>query len=165
MVATVIVSAEGVCLAEDDYVVRELSIYFCESRTVQHYTFDPPQRELLGTEKRTNFYVRNVLHGLGVYDVIPGSREYTASTEIITSLGNYQILCVGNVAYAWLKSILPYGNIIDIQKITDFIYPKNLPRMCCGINHNSRYCALSKLWTVMFYLMFSGKFEYFNFVM
>ena len=57
MVATVIVSAEGVYLAENDYVVREMSIFFCESQTVEHYTFDPPQRELIGMEKRTNFYV------------------------------------------------------------------------------------------------------------
>ena len=164
MTATVIVSAEGVYLAENDYIVRELSIYFCETRTVQHFTFDPPQRELSGTEKRTNFYVRNILHGLGVYDIISGSREYSDSTKIVTALGNYQILCVGNVAYAWLKTILPYGNIINIQNKTDFSYPKNLPRMCCGINHNSRYCALSKLWTLVFYFMFSGKSEFFNFM-
>ena len=76
MVATVFVSAEGVYLAEGDYIVRELSLYFVETRTVKHYTFDPPQRKLVGMELRTNHYVRNILHGVGVYDVIPGSLYY-----------------------------------------------------------------------------------------
>ena len=97
MVATVIVSGEGVYLSEADYVVRELSLYFCDSGTVKHYTFDPPQRELTGMEKRTNNYVKKVLGGVGVYDVIPGALEYDISKSIITALGDCQILCVGNV--------------------------------------------------------------------
>ena len=165
MVATVFVSAEGVYLAEGDYVVRELSVYYCETGEIRHYTFDPPQRFLTGEEVRTNYYVRNVLDGVGVFDVIPGAMSSSASQDIVTALGNYQILCVGNVAYAWLKTILPCGNVVNIQSRTDFTYPKNIPEMCCGVQHNSRYCALSKLWVVVFYFMFSDKASIFNFTM
>ena len=165
MVATVLVSGEGVYLSEADYVVRELSLYFCESGTVKHYTFDPPQRDLTGMEKRTNNYVKKVLGGVGVYDVIPGALDYDSSKSIITALGDCQILCVGNVAYAWLKKILPYGDVVDIQTRTDFKYPKNIPDICCGVQHNSRYCALSKLWVVIFYFMFSNKSSMFDFSM
>ena len=165
MVATVFVSAEGVYLAEGDYVVRELSVYFCETGKIVHYTFDPPQRELTGMEKRTNHYIRNVLHGVGVFDVIPGAMPSSASRDIVKGLGNYQILCVGNVANAWLKTIIPWGNVVDIQSRTDFTYPKNIPKISCGVQHNCRYCALSKLWVIVFYFMFSDKASIFNFTM
>ena len=165
MVATVIVSGEGVYLKEGDYVVREISIYYCETGKVLHYTFDPPQRELSAMEKRTNYYIRNVLHGVGVFDIIPGALPNVISQDIVRALGDYQILCVGNVAYGWLKTVLPWGNVVNIQSRTDFAYPKNLPEMCCGVQHNSRYCALSKLWVVVFYFMFSDKASIFNFTM
>ena len=165
MVRTVILSPEGVYLAKDDYVVRVLSIYFCETGKIEHHTFDPPQRELTEMEKKTNSYVRNVLHGVGVFDVIAGASECNVCRDILTGLRDCQILCVGNVAYAWLKTILPYGNIVDIQSRTDFKFPKNIPEICCGVGHNSRYCALSKLWVVVFYFMFSNKAGIFNFSM
>ena len=119
-----------------------------------HYTFDPPQRELTAVEKKTNNYTRKVLHGVGVYDVIPGALPYEESRRIITSLGDYKIVCAGNVAAAWLKSILPYGDITDIQTLTPFTYPKDMPEITCGVNHCPRYCSKEKLWTLVFYFKY-----------
>ena len=165
MVATIFVSLEGVNLSEWDCVIRELSVYFCETGKVQHFTFDPPDRTLSPSEKKTDNYVRQHLGGVGVFDEIPGSLSNHRSQEILTSLGGYQILCAGNVAFSWIKRVLPFGDVKNIQINTDFKFPRELQGTFCGVVHTPRYCSLSKLWVIVYYFRFSGKSSVFNFTM
>ena len=155
---TVIVTLEGVNLAEE-YIVRELSIYYPSSKTSIHHHYDPPTNYCLDeADRKTDSYIRNRCGGVGVFTPIPGARPYTESTSDITSLGGCRIICAGGIASKWLRTILPYGDIVDIQESTKFVYPKELISTWCGFLHNNtRFCSFAKLWTLVYFLKFSGE--------
>ena len=142
---SVFVSLEGTNLAHR-YVVREISLYFCDEQSVRHYFVEKPaDLHLSIIDKRTDSFVKNQLGGIPVNTYIPGSIDTTAMTRLILSLANMKILCVGAVAMRYLGRMLPYANIQDLQTISDFKYESELPSADCGHTHNPRYCSLAKL--------------------
>ena len=158
MEPTAIVSVEGVNL-RDLYVPREISIYYVATKTTVHHHFDPPINFRLDkANQKTDGYVRNVLGGIGIFTVIPGAKPQSEATSVVTSLGGYRIMCAGNTTSKWLRTILPYGTIIDVHEVSNFVYPKELIPAWCGYLHkNSRYCSLTKMWTLVHYLRYNGE--------
>ena len=161
MVSSVVVTIEGVNLSEG-YIVRELSIYYVGTKSTRHHHFNPPTNFHLNEDNRkTDAYTRKKLGGLGVFTVIPGGKPYEESAAIVTELGAYKIICAGEITRKWLRTILPHGNIVDIQETTKFVYPKELVSTWCGYFHaNFRYCSYGKLLTLVYFLKFSGEIVY-----
>ena len=103
-------------------------------------------------DRQTERYSKKVLGGLGIDEHADGSLEYYAHIPVIQSLQEYRILLVGNVAEKFVRSILPYGDVWDLQNVTSLTYPKQLHSAYCGIPHNARYCSLAKLWYIKSYV-------------
>ncbi len=143
---TVLVSITGVNL-KHQFILRELSLYFTSEDVAQHYCFGHPlDLHLAREEKQTDRYTQNMLGGLGVYTVIPGSLNYSAHRDILTFLeARYNLICVGHVTHKFISNLLPYADIADIQNTTTFKYPAELPNANCGFNHLARHCCLAKL--------------------
>ena len=158
MIPTVIIAGEGSNL-KNQYIPREVSIYYVNTKTVNHFHFDPPTNFSLDrANQKTDAFIRNELGGIGVFTVIPGARPQSEVTSVITNLGGYRIFCAGSITRRWLQTILPYGDIIDVQESTKFVYPKELVFTWCGYFHkNVRYCSLAKLWTLVYFLKFNGE--------
>ena len=93
--------------------------------------------------------------------MIPGAKPYSESKTVATSLSEFRVICAGNVAAKWLAEILPTGHIVDIQDSTTFVHPEepiSTISTWCGYQHkNFRYCSLTKLWTLVYFLKFSGE--------
>ncbi len=142
---SVIVSVSGVNLSHH-YIVREMSIYFVGDDSTRHYFFNRPSHlQLTQGKKRTDYYTREVLGGIGILTYIPGALEYDSHRKILNSLGaRYRIFFAGHVTHKFLTELMPYADIVDVQLISTFTYPKNLPN-CCNGNHTPRQCSLAKL--------------------
>ena len=141
-------------------LVRELAIYDVQTGNVEQHFFDPPPNLCLSeTDQKTDFYSRSVLGGFGLHTPVPQpALPYDRLYSYITALGGYRLFCAGNVAHRWLQSVLPYGDIVDIQQTSEFKYPKNLVPVTCEFNHkNNRYCSKGKLMTVVYYLKNRGE--------
>ena len=87
-----------------------------------------------------------------MHDHQDGSLDYCIHASILTSLKDYRIFTQGNVATDFISTILPCGDVWDIQEISMHKYPAELAYTNCGILHNSRYCSLAKLWHIRGYL-------------
>ena len=156
MAPRILISLEGLNF-EGGYRVREMSIYFCETGTTRDYVFNPPlYQQLSENDEKTDFYVRRVLGGLGARTFIPHAKPYEEAFRIINSLSRCHILCVGNVAYKWLRNILPASSIDELQERTGFKYPKVLKKGSCKLPHNPRYCSNAKICYVTNFLKSAG---------
>ena len=147
---------EGVNLSRG-LQVREATFILLETGEIKHYFIKPPEElQLNESEKKTDFYIRKCLGGIGVHTPIPGAQPFQKLAEVVTSMGGDKIFCVGDIAQNVLRSILPYGDIENIQQTLNFVYPKTLLDSNCGYKHlNTRYCSLNKLKCVVYYLKFN----------
>jgi hypothetical protein len=100
---------------------------------------------LTNNDKKTERFVVNVLGGVPISDHSAGSLSYYSHVSALTTLQDYRIYVVGELAEKTLRNILPHADIVDIQTLTSFKYPKELPTSYCGIQHNPRYCSLAKM--------------------
>ena len=145
-------SVDGVNLTHR-MIVRELSLFFLDTQTTRHYFFKRPlDLRMTHNDRQTERYSKQVLGGLGIDDHAEGSLDYYAHIRVIRSLQEYRIFLVGDVAEKFVNNILPYGDIWNLQNVSSFTYPKELPPANCGIPHNPRYCSLAKLWCVKAYM-------------
>ena len=145
MIDTAIVSLEGVNL-RSGLVVREMSIYFPRHGSFRHYFFEAPHLELTYGDRQTDRYYRNILGGIGLETPIPGALRPRCVEEILQSLSRHYIYICGNVGYQYIRSILPYSRITDVQRVSAFTYPNSLEAAGCGVAcHAPRRCSLSKL--------------------
>ena len=143
-----IVSVDGPNLSSG-FVLKEMSIFIEDEFTSRHYLFRRPVNLHMGEmDRRTERFHHQILGGLRFDEHNCASLEYYTHVGIIQSLSNHRIYCAGHIAYKFLTGLLPQGDVLDIQQISDHTFSKELDRAPCGIAHNPRYCSLSKLWDI-----------------
>ena len=143
---TVYVSISGTNFATQ-FIVREMSLFFPNNSSWRHYFFDTPRGlRLSDGDKKTDWFTRRVLGGIGIYSRLPGSLEYGQHRAILVKLGtNHKICCAGHISAQFLQNLLPYADIEDLQQTHPFNYPRSLPTANCGTDHKPRFCSLAKL--------------------
>lgn len=147
-----IVSLEGINLSSR-YVLKEMSLRIEDENSCRHYIFNrPADLVLTAKDRKTERFARNVLGAAGIDEYCTGSLEYYSHISILRSLQGYTIYCAGHVALKFLSAILPDVEVYDIQEVAGHVFPKELPHVWCGLNHNARYCALAKLWNMVFFM-------------
>ena len=147
-----VVSLDGINLSSR-FILKELSIRLDDESSCRHYVFKKPA-DLVMTlrDRKTERYARKVLGAAGLDEYNTASLDYYSHITILSSLHDYTIYCAGHVAFKFLASILPTANLFDIQEVSAHVFPKELPHVWCGLNHNPRYCSLAKLWNMVTYI-------------
>ena len=128
-----------------EYVAKELTILFSVT-DYQHFMFDCPVSLILSPRDQcTTRYAQN-LNGLVLSDncFLP----YNIIGYILSKIQNYRIYTAGNQAKGLLTSYLPKTEVIDICQMYNFKYPLDLQDTPCFVRHPSRYCSLSKAFTL-----------------
>ena len=142
---TCIVTLDGVNFSRR-FVAKEVSILLLEANTTRHMVLQPPADFwLTSADRKTQNFAVNVLGSIAIEDHVDGSLAYYSHVSAITSLKDYRIFVVGEIAERFVKNIVPYAEVLNIQDLTPFKYPKELRSAQCGILHNPRYCSLAKL--------------------
>ena len=144
---TVLITYEGINLSRR-YIIREMSVYIFELAATRHYFFHAPtDLHLLQRDRQTERYHRQILGGIPLTEYLPGALSYDNIETLLTLLADHRILVVGNLAMRFTADFIPDTNIQDIQEMTFFTYPPQIPAALCGHNHaNNRHCSLGKLW-------------------
>lgn len=143
-----VVSTEGVNFSRG-FTLKELAIWLPGDETSRYYVFQPPVGQRLSEgDHRTERYAVKVLGATSTRQHVSGSLPYHTHIGVLYSLADFTIYVAGHVSYKFLTQLLPYTNVIDIQEISGHRFPTELPSSWCGLNHNPRYCALSKLWNM-----------------
>ena len=129
------------------FVIREMSLYFPHNHSWRHYFFDcPPDIWINDKDRKTDWYTRRVLGGIGIRTRLPGSLQHGQHKIILSKLwSDHKIYCAGHITARFLQELLPYADIEDKQESSPFYYPKELPTANCGTDHRARYCSLAKL--------------------
>lgn len=137
-----IVALEGFTLPSR-YIAKEMTIMY-DNNHHQHFQFSAPLNfNPTPADQQTIKYATERLNQLFLYDdnLLP----YNTLDLILQQLVSHTIYVNGSCAYNFLKSKLPFTNIIDIGVAYNFQYPKTLPASTiCFKQHNPRYCSASK---------------------
>ena len=155
--STFVAAFEGVKLSQT-FIVREATLYNLNTGEIKHYFVKPPSPlNLSEQEKKTNSYVQRQLGGVGLHTALPDAVSFERLRTAVAGMGGGKIWCVGHMAEDVLRTILPNGDIEDLSKIMNFVYPKTLVACKCKHRHaNPRYCSFNKLWTIVYFLKFKG---------
>ena len=87
----VLVTMSGTNLSSGLFV-REISMFFPESRSTRHYVFEEGTSTILSVEdSRTNWYQTTVLGGLGVHQPTSGALPRSTIPTILNSLKRYSL--------------------------------------------------------------------------
>ena len=141
-----LVSVEGTNLSSR-FIPNEITVSDIKTIGLRHYFFNAPKGSRLSPEERTTeWYTRVHLNGRGMRDYQIPALDFERAQEIVTSLKGHKIYVVGNVTKAYLSTILPLEDIVDVQEKCNLKYPTTLHATGCGENHaHYRNCSKSKL--------------------
>ena len=144
-VSNVLVIMSGTNLSSGLFV-REISMFFPESRSTRHYVFEEATSTILSVEdSRTNWYQTTVLGGLGVHQPTSGALPRFTIPTILDSLKRYRILCAGSVTKTCLETYLEDTEIIDFQRCRKLSSSRELYEGCGEDHHTARGCSLNRL--------------------
>lgn len=105
-------------ILKEIHTERDVDILF-ERKTHRHYIFKKPTDfYLTSSDHSTLRHYHNVLGGLNMYDHQDASLDYCSHAFILTSWRDYLIFTQGNITTNFISTILPCGDIWDIQDIS-----------------------------------------------
>ena len=144
MIEFVVAAAEGFCVKNGGFVLRELTLIFPDGDE-QHFQFKNPEDLCLDdAEMKIAKFAERYLHGFSPTSDENCCLPYAVYPKILEVIQNCRIYCAGELFRRFFTSNLPNSHVIDVYSLFDFRYPNELDNPGCFKLHRYRYCSLAK---------------------